>query len=71
MGTWIEIKIYKKTALGFNRRSLRGNVDRNLIEKNNTDTLIGRSLRGNVDRNTEHGLIIGLCCASFPTWERG
>ena len=34
------------------RRSLRGNVDRNVLSRSYTSPLIGRSLRGNVDRNS-------------------
>ena len=40
------------------RRSLRGNVDRNVMDTQKTDAVECRSLRGNVDRNIDHiGLI--------------
>ena len=51
VGTWIEIGDELYAQVEAKRRSLRGNVDRNLIKKNNSDTQISRSLRGNVDRN--------------------
>ena len=52
MGTWIEIsKKSIKTDLAYQGRSLRGNVDRNLIVQSGLLTLSCRSLRGNVDRN--------------------
>ena len=53
VGTWIEIgrgPLYQEQDLG---RSLRGNVDRNVVEVKTTKRAEGRSLRGNVDR---HGI---------------
>ena len=51
VGTWIEMLTSALSASGTLRRSLRGNVDRNICRINSMDLIDGRSLRGNVDRN--------------------
>ena len=71
VGTWIEILDVNICAADAQGRSLRGNVDRNIIDDVAVRELQRRSLRGNVDRN---GLILVTTddiSTSFPTWERG
>ena len=51
MGTWIEIQQVGGFQKRFDRRSLRGNVDRNCEVIQPIRDVHGRSLRGNVDRN--------------------
>ena len=51
VGTWIEIQDTKAALQTGQGRSLRGNVDRNIVCMDNTETEERRSLRGNVDRN--------------------
>ena len=51
VGTWIEIVTCYHPLKGWQGRSLRGNVDRNIENRLLTDIREGRSLRGNVDRN--------------------
>ena len=52
MGTWIEIHRASQTGRLRDRRSLRGNVDRNTWTLTACIFWARRSLRGNVDRNT-------------------
>ena len=71
VGTWIEIYLPYHHSFLSHRRSLRGNVDRNLGSLCKMSKNMCRSLRGNVDRNM---LIQGNAVPgemSFPTWERG
>ena len=51
MGTWIEISVRLTVAEPSAGRSLRGNVDRNVVTSAGTGIGSCRSLRGNVDRN--------------------
>ena len=51
VGTWIEIQQVGGFQKRFDRRSLRGNVDRNCEVIQPIRDVHGRSLRGNVDRN--------------------
>ena len=53
------------------RRSLRGNVDRNPEELFRFQDSERRSLRGNVDRNDQIRSYFLRVLESFPTWERG
>ena len=53
------------------RRSLRGNVDRNATGCRESINVRGRSLRGNVDRNADKINALNAKYQSFPTWERG
>ena len=51
VGTWIEIGLKGEQGPQGPGRSLRGNVDRNIVGELNEALGTGRSLRGNVDRN--------------------
>ena len=51
MGTWIEMFDEVVERNGYQRRSLRGNVDRNSSAAQRALIALSRSLRGNVDRN--------------------
>ena len=51
VGTWIEMMILHHQIFVMFGRSLRGNVDRNVVLKAQLRYDYSRSLRGNVDRN--------------------
>ena len=51
VGTWIEIPVSRESVASKARRSLRGNVDRNIATMTSRRFKRCRSLRGNVDRN--------------------
>ena len=71
VGTWIEIGLKGEQGPQGPGRSLRGNVDRNIVGELNEALGTGRSLRGNVDRNLPIAVFFGFGHMSFPTWERG
>ena len=71
VGTWIEIRALTHFSIFRNRRSLRGNVDRNIAHLIRYRNAKRRSLRGNVDRNKTRVEIEYIVDQSFPTWERG
>ena len=52
VGTWIEIHNISRSICARFRRSLRGNVDRNVEAGYDVPKVLSRSLRGNVDRNS-------------------
>ena len=62
VGTWIEIG-WEHAIRGMrNRRSLRGNVDRNRFDVDYSYDGNCRSLRGNVDRNVSSAI---FACLAF------
>ena len=71
MGTWIEIGQRPGVLLSGNRRSLRGNVDRNFSELFQAvlDRLVVPYVGTWIEICTELQKIPYIM--SFPTWERG